>query len=318
MVDSDGDHWDDAIEDDIGTKPLKPDTDNDGLIDSVDDDPFVPVPKPSAFETAIQLSREAGWVTDGFIYGETGIKDGTQSHKVSEDSASSASYFVGWMGSGVLVFGNIRDVGESVLQRDLLGTGLNVAGFVPLFGDGEKVGKNSAKVVLKYPAKSVEIFKGLVKYGTLDVVPEEHLPGIIDMYLRGSKDKFIKNGVTGKDLLYITKKGKLEETLEVIKRSDGSIVWLENGNNAGGWTHIVKKHITGEISGGTLFPNTMNQDQVKDLVISTVTNPSMTKNVDGTMHYYHEMIPPNGKYIHVVSSQNGYIKTAIMVNTIPL
>jgi len=226
------------------------------------------------------------------------------------------------MGSGVLVFGDIRDVGESVVQRDALGTGLNLAGFIPLFGDGEKVGKNSVKVVIKYPAKAVELFKGLVKSGTLDVVPEAHLPGIIDTYLKGTTEKFIKNGVTGKDLLYITKKGKLEETLGVIKRSDGAVVWLEEGKIVSGktnpwvedkcgsgWEHIMHNHV--------LKPNdnhfakkfgSVYEDPIK--VKELISNGVKYGQYIPEKKVYEYIEPVSGNKLHVAVGSNGYIVSA--------
>jgi hypothetical protein len=208
----------------------------------------------SVSDIAAQLAREAHWTTLGFTFGESGIRDGSFSSMVGDETASSATYFIGWRGSGVLVFGDVRNTGESVVQHDAVGTGLNLAAFVPVFGDGEKVIKNSAKVVLKYPAKAVELFKGVVKYGMLNAVPDAHLPGVINTYLPGVTDKFIKDRVNGKDLLSIIMKGKLEETLQVMKRSDGAVVWLEKGKlgkigadgkdkGGMGWQHILYNHV---------------------------------------------------------------------------
>jgi len=325
-VDSDDDGWDDAIEDDLGTNPLNADSDNDGIPDAEDDDPLVPVYKPSAFEIAIQLAREAHWTTLGFTYGEAGIKDGSYSSSVGDEAASSATYFVGWMGSSVLVFGDIRDVGESVVQKDPLGTGLNLAGFIPLFGDGEKVGKNSVKVVIKYPAKAVELFKGLVKYGTLDVVPEAHLPGIIDIYLPGIKDKLIKNGVTGKDLLYITKKGKLEEALGVIKRSDGKIIWLENGklgkvasngkDRGGlGWQHILFNHVyhgkTAEHFATVLGSRYSSEEEVFQLIMDGAKYGTDGGSPGNLYRIYN--VPGTTKEIRIALKDDGSIITAYPV-----
>jgi hypothetical protein len=40
----------------------------------------------------------------GFTFGESGIRDGSFSSMVGDETASSATYFIGWMGgSGVLV-----------------------------------------------------------------------------------------------------------------------------------------------------------------------------------------------------------------------
>jgi len=203
-----------------------------------------------------------------------------------------------------------------------LRTGLNLAGFIPLFGDGEKVGKNSVKVVLKYPTKAVELFKGLVKSGTLDVVPEAHLPGIIDTYLKGTTEKFIKNGVTGKDLLYITKKGKLDETLGVIKRSYGTIVWLEEGINKQlpngkwtgyGWAHINDKHITGTIPGGSKFPDSMSPENVKLFIFTTIQNDQGLN--QGVRTIYTRALPaPDGRICKIVVD-DGKIITAYPIGS---
>lgn len=320
MVDSDTDNWDDFLEDDLGTNPLKRDTDNDGLNDPDDDDPLVAPPQLSVSEMAGQLAREAHWTTLGFTFGETGLKDGSFSSWVGDVAASSATYFIGWMGSGVLVFGDVRDTGESVVQQDAVGTGLNLAAFVPLFGDGEKVAKNSAIVVLKYPAKAVDLFKGMVKYRMLDAVPDAHLPGVINMYLPGITDRLIKDGVTGKDLLSIARKGKLEETLGVIKRSDGKVIWLEEGVTVAeaaalgrkgptGWNHVKEKH----------FPNPQNnqfadafgdtyqdENKIKELIETGAKNGQFLP----TKGVYEYIEPVSGKKLHVAVGSNGYIVSA--------
>ena len=258
----------------------------------------------------------------GGVFGETGIKDGSMNWLVGDPVASSIPYFCGWMGSGVLVFGDVRDTGESVVQQDAVGTGLNLVAFVPLFGDGEKVAKNSAIVVLKYPAKAVDLFKGMIKYHMLDAVPDAHLPGIINMYLPGIKDRLIKDGVTGKDLLFIARKGKLEETLAVVKRGDGAVVWLENGKlgkvgadgkdkGGMGWQHILYNHVyhgIPEENFAILGSRYSNEGEVFQLIMDGAKYGT-DGGVPGKLYKIYN-VPGTDKRIQIGLSDEGRIVTA--------
>jgi hypothetical protein len=72
----------------------------------------------------------------------------------------------------------------------------------------------------------------------------------------------------------------LKEVLRLGRKSSDKVTfWLEKGwagiieqqgKGGYGWKHIVKKHITQEIPGGTPFPSSLSQSEIQDLVIDSV------------------------------------------------
>ncbi|WP_346434885.1 hypothetical protein [uncultured Methanoculleus sp.] len=86
------------------------------------------------------------------------------------------------------------------------------------------------------------------------------------------------DGITADDVLDLvgdnTKTLTPTEILGVVKR-DTTTVWLEEGFQEGvkkgfGWIHIKKKHITGEVPDGDLFPTSMTEDEIKNLIYDSV------------------------------------------------
>jgi hypothetical protein len=63
----------------------------------------------------------------------------------------------------------------------------------------------------------------------------------------------------------------------------------------------------------------MTEADVKDLIFETLANPSTSEisMINGNILYYHDIIPPNGKYIRVATYPNGKILSAYMVNKLP-
>ncbi|MCK9580229.1 MAG: hypothetical protein M0Q92_07240 [Methanoregula sp.] len=89
----------------------------------------------------------------GGTFGETGIRDGSMNWVVGDNVASSIPYFCGWMASGYVVVGDVRDTIETLYQGDGVGTALNAAAFLPAVGDAEKTGNTLRKLATKYPSK---------------------------------------------------------------------------------------------------------------------------------------------------------------------
>lgn len=115
--------------------------------------------------------------------------------------------------------------------------------------------------------------------------------------------------------------GNLLRTMAVVKGESGKVFWLEEGNNWWGWIHIKKKHITGELLDdmGTLFPSSMTETDVKNLIFETLRNPCVSEisMKNSYLLHYHGMVPPNGKYIRVVTNPEGKIISAYMVDKLP-
>lgn len=117
------------------------------------------------------------------------------------------------------------------------------------------------------------------------------------------------------DLIVVAEKnGNLAKTLDVVK-GDTGIRWLEEGNSFSGWMHIVKKHITGETAGGTKFPSSMNENQVKELVLQSIRDGSETITFDsrGRKTFIYDYISPEGFNVKTIVGDNGYIVTSYPV-----
>jgi Domain of unknown function (DUF2341). len=132
--DSDGDSlWDDE-EYYLGTGPLSVDSDGDKLNDDIDPNPLVfdvPEVEPSELEVV-------GIILKGAIFGEMGDEGGWMHFMVGGDS-NSAYYLLGAIIGGFIPISDLRDLFQSIVNLDLLGSLLNAVGFIPGPGDAVKV-----------------------------------------------------------------------------------------------------------------------------------------------------------------------------------
>jgi hypothetical protein len=148
LVDGDRDGIDDPDEEEFGTNPLDDDFDNDGLIDGfeleIGTDPLIkdtdyddfddreeyldPDHDPLVYEkryTNLLITRE---IVLGAVLGEFGV-----------DNHDNVYYLAGWMISGFVVVGDVRDIAASVRKGDGLGFLFNAIALVPLYGDLGKI-----------------------------------------------------------------------------------------------------------------------------------------------------------------------------------
>ncbi|MDJ1420789.1 MAG: VWA domain-containing protein [Candidatus Methanoperedens sp.] len=160
LVDSDYDGIADSDEEEFGTSPLNPDYDKDGLKDGfeleIGTDPLIadtdydgfddyeeyldPDYDPLVYEkrySYLEIGRE---IVLGAVLGEWGA-----------DDHDSLYYFAGWMLSGFIVVGDIRDIAASIWHGDGLGTLLNALALIPAYGDTAKVSGAITKFVAKHP-----------------------------------------------------------------------------------------------------------------------------------------------------------------------
>ncbi len=127
LVDSDGDGIDDLSENEYGTEPLISDTDGDGLIDGeefgIGTDPLLmdtdgdgyndyveyydPDHDPLVYEKRYSIFEIGRELVLGAILGEWGA-----------DDHDSLYYMAGWMFSGFIVVGDIRDIAVSIWNGD--------------------------------------------------------------------------------------------------------------------------------------------------------------------------------------------------------
>ncbi|HJH28743.1 MAG TPA: VWA domain-containing protein, partial [Methanosarcinaceae archaeon] len=136
--DCDDDELFDGYELEIGTDPLVSDTDYDGFDDKVENND--PDHDPLVYEkrySTLEIGRE---LVLGAILGEWGA-----------DDHDSLYYMSGWMLSGFVVVGDVRDIAASIWNGDGLGMLLNALALIPLGGDALKVGETISTFSAKHP-----------------------------------------------------------------------------------------------------------------------------------------------------------------------
>ena len=92
----------------------------------------------------------------GAVLGEWGV-----------DDHDNLFYLGGWIASGVIVIGDLRDIAATISRGDLVGTGLNLAALIPGYGDAAKVAAIVGKFVLKHPElikPAVLLLGGVTRY----------------------------------------------------------------------------------------------------------------------------------------------------------
>jgi len=302
LVDGDHDGIDDPDELILVTNPPNSDSDNDDIIDGIDPYPLTPVgvePEPGVLE----IGRD---IILGAVFGETGISGGSMNWMVGDSIASSPYYLVGWLGfSLVPVAGAVADARDAVqafINGDELGVALNAAGVVSGLGDAVKVSGAVGTFVVKYPSKISDVGKVLAKY-VLKYVPSDLVKiKTLDKLSDNVASTLTKGDIGADDLLkVIENNGDLGKTLGVVKRSEGSVRWLEEGTSTWGWTKIKEVHWN-DIT-NVFGPKT--EQNVQELIFDTIKNGEITKSILGDQYKYtKKFMDQNGKLqkFHVVVS----------------
>lgn len=135
LADTDGDRLDDATELADNFSPFETNTDGDHRDDAVEyekgSDPYYY--DLTALEHALTIPM-------GFIVGDAG-QNAADWGLIPNDYHLTFGYLSGWLASGYLVIGDVRDTVASLLRGDILDTFLNAAGLLPLLGDALKTVK---------------------------------------------------------------------------------------------------------------------------------------------------------------------------------
>ncbi|WP_199313149.1 hypothetical protein [Microcoleus sp. FACHB-672] len=92
-----------------------------------------------------------------------------------------------------------------------------------------------------------------------------------------------------------------DEILQIAKKLDGSIVFLETGNDRSGWQHIRREHTEDFANRG------IPEDQIQDAIMAGVTRGRII-GTQGTSRSVCEVVfNSETQYISVEVASNGYI-----------
>jgi len=300
----------------------------------VDPEPLIPqTATPEA--GALEIGRA---IILGAVFGETGIEGGGMNWLVGE-IASSPYYLVGWIGFSLIpvagAVADARDAVQAFINGDALGAALNAAGIFSGLGDAVKVSGAVGLFITKYPSKAIDVGKVLARY-VLKYVPFEGVKlGALDAIYGGAVSTLKKGDITADDILKVVENnGDLGKTLGVVKRSDGSVRWLEEGltkaeakalgKRPSGWKHIFEDHVKDynniELNEfAKAFDHTgtnyRNAESIQNLIYDSVKEGKIDPNTG--IHYY--KVTPTYAVKTVVGS-NGYTVTShpIKIEKVPI
>lgn len=180
--DTDGDGLDDLTEVLAGTNPLERDSDFDQLGDKEELDFGSDPTEPNADRDlygdreerekgldplAYDLTKgEATAATmAGFVYGDW--HDGAKGiSRLNDHQIQSVEYIVGQMSSGVLLFGDVRDVVANAIDGKLADALISAVGIVPFVGDAAKLTRVAAGFMRLGPAAEKSVHRFIEKLPT--------------------------------------------------------------------------------------------------------------------------------------------------------
>jgi hypothetical protein len=243
-VDTDDDGLDDYEEDYLRTDPFHDDTDGDGLLDGEDDEPLIPADPIG--DIIVERLRQEVALRLGALFGETGL-EGEEFDYLVGDWAAHPYYALGWISSGIAVYGDVRDFLYAVSESDTVGAAINGIGLVPYLGDCEKTAADVAKYLLKYPHRVLDVAKVLVDQHVIQLLPDEGQLNVIDhFYLfatgrRVGTELKVEYTLTEPQIQkVIERKVELDKVVTVIKAGEDAIPLTEAREG-----HYVARHVTG-------------------------------------------------------------------------
>lgn len=206
--DTDDDGLNDGIEYNLGTDPFIIDSDNDGYSDGFE---YYHGYDPTVAEDHMDpllISRE---IVLGAIFGE---------YYSDDPGHGNIFYLVGWMASGYIVLGDIRDISHSISNGDSLGTALNGVAFAPIFGDALKTSDIIGKFTAKHPGCIVGVAMFIGKYAPWKSA-DDALEGVKAVHGKEVVQRLLNNGVTKDTLITLSKRGEKLTDFEKLMNVHG-------------------------------------------------------------------------------------------------
>lgn len=221
-------------------------------------------------------------------------------------------YLGGWLVSGYLVFGDIRDLPSAVIKGDALNFVLTGVALVPYIGDAESTLTKIVKMAGKSDEMMLETFEMVAKDDKLRPL----LIKAVDAVTGGKATTLIANGAKEEDIVNIAaNRGNLKETIGVAR--DDVLMqtrWLEEGltdaeaaakgytTGGRGWNHILEH--TGDFKSklGISSP-----EEIQKLVMDSINKGTMNPipaSKGGGFEYVYEIA---GAKLKTIVGSNGYI-----------
>lgn len=214
VPDSDHDDLNDGLEFEIGTDPWNPNSDGDarndgreywGVWDEYNGQISAPT-DPLVYEEFYGTLEVARDLVLGALLGEWGSDN------------DSLYYMAGWILSGYIAIGDVRDIAATVVRLDAVGTILNALALIPLYGDAERTITIIGKFVLKHidEAGPIAVFAlknipfSLVE-DSIKVLKKTHSPELID--------RLVAMGIPPDVLASLAKKGAKLEAIEGLVKN---------------------------------------------------------------------------------------------------
>jgi Mg-chelatase subunit ChlD len=218
--DTDKDTLSDYEEDEIGTSSFAWDTDYDRLSDALemqnDFDPsnsnpdgdtrpdyeeFTKVSDPFEYDKTVWEKGQEFAL--GFVFGDAGENFVTV-NILTEDNISSIYYLAGWLGSGFLLVGDIRDTVASLVRLDFAGAFLYAIAMVPAVGDY----LGTTKICVKFVAHNTEMMPVVIKFIAKNFEEDATvLAKTIDAISSGAHSALVAKGANLGDLKQLEKAG---------------------------------------------------------------------------------------------------------------
>uniref|UniRef100_UPI0013EBE229 hypothetical protein n=1 Tax=Methanolobus psychrotolerans TaxID=1874706 RepID=UPI0013EBE229 len=258
--------------------PLLKDTDGDGYDDYVeyhdaDHDPLV-------YEVRygyLEIGRE---LVLGAVLGEWGA-----------DDHDSTYYMSGWLLSGFVAVGDVRDIAASIWNGDGLGTLLNALALVPGYGDAAKVTTTVSKFVAKHPHTIFAVAGFVVKHvdESIDIVRKTYGNAIVD--------SLKAKGLSDDDVIQLVKKNIDLNELHTAYKIGEDVVYVTLKRDL----HVEGRHITGILKGKTgqkthFFP-TGNQVRLGMTTPAIMTKQDVENLVKQSIEFGNK-VPKNGRVVY--------------------
>jgi hypothetical protein len=204
LSDSDDDGADDRLELEYNSDPLNRDTDADTLPDAYE----IQRPELGLDPLEVDHLRKPEYARDfgaGVICGDF-------------CDAHSFPWLVGQLGSGVFVYGDVRDFFAAISDEDWLGAGLNAFGVIPVVGDIVKSGSKISKFAAKAPGEVDEALAATAK---------------IDLLTDAEKVAALKKLIGEARYARLRGAGISTDTLARLAAGRSNLGWLDDAVQAG-------------------------------------------------------------------------------------